>query len=276
MNSPARKWLQPGFLTAAVILGVAAIGLNAAVSTLQLHFKKAAVPLTKELDTVPAQLGDWVQVSKDEPLDKETQDALATTHYIFRDYVDTRLVTPRELALFDGQTSPERKAILGRLQIVKPDAVINMAVTYYTGLVDTVAHIPERCYIADGFEPSEYETPSWDMGSGRLGKAPGEDPKVGVRFINFEDQTAAGRVTRRVAYFFFADGRYVSDPIDVRTILQNLRYKHGFYSKVELMTILKDHDQSAKIMSDFLKVALPEVEKCLPDWNKVELQGVKS
>jgi hypothetical protein len=151
-----------------------------------------------------------------------------------------------------------------------------MAVTYYTGLVDTVAHIPDRCYIADGFEPSEYETPSWDMGSGRLGKAPGEDPKVGVRFINFEDQTAAGRVTRRVAYFFFADGRYVSDPIDVRTILQNLRYKHGFYSKVELMTILKDHDQSAKIMSDFLKVALPEVEKCLPDWNKVELQGVKS
>jgi hypothetical protein len=276
MTNSSRKWLQPGFLTAAVILGVAAIGLNAAVSKLQLHFKKVAVPLTKELDTVPAQLGNWVQVSKDEPLDKETQDALATTHYIFRDYVDTRLVTPQELAMFDGKTSPERKALLGRLQMVKPDGVINMAVTYYTGLVDTVAHIPDRCMIADGFEPSEYETPLWDMGPGRLGKAPGEDPKIGVRFINFEDQTAAGRVTRRVAYFFFADGRYVSDPIDVRTILQNLHYTHGFYSKVELMTILKDHDQTAKMMSDFLKDALPEVEKCLPDWNKVEVQGVKS
>ena len=277
MNSTtARKWLQPGFLTAATILGVAAIGLNAAVSTMQLHFKKVAVPLTKELDTVPPQLGDWVQVSKDEPLDKETQDALSTTHYIFRDYVDTRLVRPQELALFDGKSSTERKGILARLQMEKPEAVLNMAVTYYTGLVDTVAHIPDRCMIADGFEPSEYETPQWDMGPGRLGKAPGDDPKIGVRFINFEDQTAAGRVTRRVAYFFFADGHYVSDPIDVRTILQNLRYKHGFYSKVELMTIAKDHDQSAKIMADFLKSALPEVEKCLPDWNKVELLGVKS
>jgi hypothetical protein len=276
MSTTTRKWLQPGFLTAAVILGVAAIGLNAAVSKLQLHFKKVAVPLTKELDTVPPQLGDWVQVSKDEPLDKETQDALATTHYIFRDYVDTRLVTPQEVAMFDGKTSPERNALLGRLQMMKPEAVMNMAVTYYTGLVDTVAHIPDRCMIADGFEPSEYETPVWDMGPGRLGKGAGEDPKIGVRFINFEDQTAAGRVTRRVAYFFFADGRYVSDPIDVRTILQNLRYTHGFYSKVELMTIVKDHDQSAKIMSDFLKAALPEVEKCLPDWNKVEQQGVKS
>src|ERR1700722_189111 len=170
-SSAARKWLQPGFLTAATILGVAAIGLNAAVSSMQLHFKKVAVPLTKELDTMPPQLGDWVQVSKDEPLDKETQDALSTTHYIFRDYVDTRLVSPREVAVFDGKSSTERKAILARLQMMKPEAVLNLAVTYYTGLVDTVAHIPDRCMIADGFEPSEYETPQWDMGPGRLGKA---------------------------------------------------------------------------------------------------------
>jgi hypothetical protein len=275
-NNAKRNWLQPGFLTAAAILGIAAIGLNAAVSSLQLHFKKAPVPLTRELDTLPARMGNWVQVSKDEPLDKETQDALMTKQFIFRDYVDTTIVPPEEVALFDGKSSMERKAMLARLQMTKPEAVLNLAVTYYTGLVDTVAHIPDRCMIADGFEPSEYETPLWDMGPNRLGKAPGEDPKIGVRFINFEDQTAAGRVTRRIAYFFFADGHYVSDPIDVRKILQNLRYKHGFYSKVELMTILKDHDQSAKIMSGFLQVALPEIEKCLPDWNQVELLGVKS
>jgi Protein of unknown function (DUF3485) len=270
------KWLQPGFLTAAAILGFAAIGLNAAVSKMHLYWEKERVPLTRELDTMPARLGDWVQVSKDEPLDKEVQDALATKQFIFRDYVDSRLVSPDDLAKFDGKTSQERKALVGRLQVIKPEAVVNLAVTYYTGLVDTVAHIPDRCMIADGFEPSEYETPDWDMGPNRLGKGPKDDPKIGVRFINFSDQTAAGRVQRRVAYFFFTDGQYVSNPIEVRKILGTLRFKHGFYSKVELMSILPDHDQAVKVMTGFLQVAMPEIEKCLPDWNQVEYQSVKS
>jgi Protein of unknown function (DUF3485) len=270
------KWLQPGFLTAATILGVAAVGLNAAVAKLHLYWQKERVPLVQELDTIPPRIGDWVQVSKDEPLDKEVQDALATKQFIFRDYVDSRLVPPEDLAKFDGKTSQERKALVGRLQVLKPEAVLNLAVTYYTGGVDTVAHIPDRCMIADGFEPSEYETPKWDMGPNRLGKGPKDDPEIGVRFINFTDQTAAGRVQRRVAYFFFTDGQYVSNPIEVRKILGTLQFKHGFYSKVELMSILPDHDQAVKVMSGFLQVAMPEIEKCLPDWNKVEFQSVKS
>ncbi len=213
-----------------------------------------------------------MQVSKDEPLDKEVRNALATDQYIFRDYVNSKLVTKDELAQFDGKTTPDRKELLGKLQEQKPSAVINLAVTYYTGLVDTVAHIPDRCYIADGFEPSEYETLQWNLGR-HLGPNP-ESP-VGVRFINFEDQTAAGRVRRRVAYFFFADGHYESDPIGVRTTLQDLRFKHGFYSKIELMTILDDHDECQKVMTAFLTVALPEIEKCLPDWNSVEYSNVK-
>ncbi len=40
-------------------------------------------------------------------------------------------------------------------------AVINIGVTYYTGMVDTVARIPERCYIADGFEPTSYKVVTW-------------------------------------------------------------------------------------------------------------------
>jgi len=270
-SSTRKKWMQPGFLIPVIILAVAAVGLNGAVSALQLHFKKLPVPLKKDLSTLPEKMGDWVQVSRDEPLDKELGDSLATDHFVFRDYVDTRLVTKEDVEQFKNLGSRDRKALMSRIQMQIPTAVINMGVTYYTGLVDTVAHIPDRCYIADGFEPSEYETPIWDLGPGRLGKATGEG--VGVRFINFEDQTAAGRVTRRVAYFFFANGHYESDPLGVRKALQNLRYRHGFYAKVELMTIIKDHDECQKVMTDFLKAALPEVEKCLPDWNQVENGG---
>jgi hypothetical protein len=272
MSINKEKWMQPGFVIAVAILAVAAIGLNGAVSALQLHFKKLPVPLKMDLSSLPEKMGDWVQVSKDEPLDKEIQDSLATDHFIFRDYVNTKLVSKQELAFFNGKGSKERKALFTQIQAINPKAAINMGVTYYTGLVDTVAHIPDRCYIADGFEPSEYETPAWNLGSNHLGDKP--DSPIGVRFINFEDQTAAGRVTRRVAYFFFVNGNYASDPLDVRKSLQNLRYKHGFYSKIELMTILKDHDECQKVMSNFLTAALPEIEKCWPDWNQVEGGGV--
>lgn len=264
-----RKWTQPGFLIATVILAVAAVGLNAAVESLQLHFKKLPLPLRHSLSSIPPTMGNWVQVSKDEPLDKEVQEALATRHFIFRDYVNKNLVNADTIAEFNGKDSTQRKELLAQLQAIQPDAVVNLAVTYYTGLVDTVAHIPDRCYIADGFEPSEYETPLWNLGPHRMGKKPGEDPRIAVRFINFEDQTNAGRVTRRVAYFFHTEGVYESDPLAVRQQLEDLRKRYGYYAKVEIMMTLKDHDQCADIMQQFLRCALPHVEACLPNWNSV-------
>ncbi len=275
--APARR-SQPGFLLAAGILAFSAVGLNVAVSALQLHFKKQPVYPVADLSTVPARLGPWVQVSKDEPLDHAIQETLGTDLYVFRDYVDSRKVTPEELAAFDGKDSRERKDLVGRLQMARPDAVINCAVTYYTGMVDTVAHIPERCYVADGYQPSSHQTRTWDEGPAFAGNpGPGGEPShdLDVEYINFEDQTGAARVTKRVAYCFFADGRWESDPIGVRERLQDLRSKHGFYSKIELMTIIPDADTCERVMRDFLAYALPPVQKCYPDWNSVEGHAVK-
>jgi hypothetical protein len=297
MNSvPKNKWLQPGFLIAVGILAVSAVGLNGAVAWLKLSFLKQPVPLKMELTTLPEQMGDWLQVSKDEPLDHELQETLGTDKYVFRDYVNVKVLDWMDLirlgakrgsdkddsitaavhSIFDGKGSHERKALVGALQAMRPDAVMNLAVTYYTGKVDTVAHIPERCYVADGYQPSETpETLLWDMGPGRLNGKPGEERPIAVRFLNFEDQTGAKRLTKRVAYFFFANGVYESDNLSVRQTLEDLRARHGFYSKVELMTSIPDHDQCAKVMSGFLTSVMPEVEKCYPDWNSVEHPGVK-
>ena len=226
------RWLRPGFLIVVVLLGISAVGLNSAVALMKLHFLKVAVPLKQELTTVPDTLGDWVQVSTDEPLDKETQDILATDKYIFRDYVNAKQVPAAALRQFDGQTSLERKRLAAGLQQQYPQAVLSFAVTYYTGKVDTVAHIPERCYVADGYQPTDStETVSWDMGPGRLGKLPGDPQKIDVRYLSFQDQTNAGRQTKRVAYFFFVNGHYESDSLRVRQALENLRATHAFYSK---------------------------------------------
>jgi hypothetical protein len=275
MSTTRSKWTTPGFLIVVGILIFSAVGLNVAVAYLKLIFLKDPVALKQELTKLPTHLGPWVQVSKDEPLDKEMKDTLATDKYVFRDFVDTRLVSAADLAKFDGLGSHERKQLASEIQALQPEAVVSLALTYYTGGVDTVAHIPERCYVADGYQPTETpETVAWDMGPNRLSR-PANDPNINVRFINFEDQTGARRFTKRVAYFFFADGQYLSDPISVRDTLGTLRYKHAFYSKVELMAVIPDHDQCAKVMSGFLQSAMPEVEKCFPDWNSVENVSAK-
>jgi hypothetical protein len=225
----------------------------------------------KLLDSVPAQLGPWVQVSQDVPLEKEIEDALGTKQYIMRQYVDSRVVSKAELDQFAGKTVKEREVLLAQIQASYPEAVISCQVTYYTGLVDTVAHIPDRCYIADGFNQSGYDMPDWDLGISHLGK----DPKapMRVRFIHFEDEAGMGRSQRHVAYFFFTDGVYTSDPLEVRKTLATLWYKHGFYSKIELMTLLNDRDKAGQVMRDFLTASLPEIEKCMPDWKTVEGGG---
>ena len=149
-------------------------------------------------------------------------------------------------------------------------AIISFAVTYYTGKADTVAHIPERCYTADGYEPTETETEMWDLKSERWTK---HNP--GVRYISFEDQAGTARVRKNVAYFFHVNGEYQSDPKWVRIALQNLFQKHGYYSKVKVMA-QGDREKAAVAMKDFLTKALPEVEKCLPDWSQFDGKNAKA
>lgn len=279
-----RDLRQPQFLVALLILFTAALTFNAAVTFLKLHFRKEPVPLRRPIDTIPARLGPWLKLTKDQPLDKEMQDVLATDKYVFRDYVDTRRVSMQDLqkmGAFEDRTTNDMERIVSEIQSNDPSAVVRVAVTYYTGLVDTVAHIPDRCYVADGYEPTSYTTPTWHVGTAATG---GGDGNLQVRYINFEDAAPdRGAVTRNVAYFFHCNGSFESDPIyGVRVRLQNLTERKGYYAKVELMNVsppgdrmagadVQDHDraESARCMTDFLSYALPEVLKCLPDWKAV-------
>jgi hypothetical protein len=271
-----RVFAQPAFVAAVVVLGVSALGLNVAVNAMKLHFKKQPVPLARPLATIPPDLGPWRQVSRDRPLDGEMQQALGTDQYVFRDYVDTRRVAGpvvRQLEEIQAQLAKATDAtareqlerewgtLMGTVRARDPQAVVNLAVTYYTGLADTVAHVPDRCYVADGYQPTSYDETSWPVGPG--GGA------VPVRFINFEDQTNRASVTKSVAYFFHVNGHFESSPLGVRRSLQNLFEKHGYYAKVELLTIINDRDASAAVMTDFLSTALPEVQRTLPDWQAV-------
>jgi hypothetical protein len=173
-----------------------------------------------------------------------------------------------------GKTPTERKTIATELEMNNHSGdVIHLGLTYYTGLVDTVAHIPDRCYIADGYEPTSYTIPTWQVGN----DASGKPLSLQVRFISFQDTTGNNRVSKCVAYLFHANGEYESDPLGVRAKLEDLTQKYGYYSKIELMTLVaktqateNDVAASTQAMSDFLTAARPEIEACLPDWNNVQ------
>lgn len=295
-NPSANPYKQTSFIVAVVVLFVAAVGLNASVAKMQLHFKKLPVPLQRDLMSIPSRMGPWMQVSLDEPLDGDVEEVLGTRQYIFRDYLNLEahggqsggamvaalypqdpqkgldlqnkyLNAPaaQRPALLEAElkdkTADERKRAALMVQEQYPDAVINAAVTYYTGLVDTVAHIPERCYVADGYEPaSTPETPEWTLSNGR---------QITVRFIHFEDQSGASRISRCVGYFFQVNGMYKDNPEEVRFTLENLFAKYGYYAKVELMTQDPSSDESARTMNSFLSSSLGELEKTFPDWNKI-------
>jgi hypothetical protein len=258
---------QPSFVLVCAILLVAAVSLNASVEFLQLHFQKQPVSMRKEFSTFPTKLGPWVQVYE-QPMPVDVVHTLATEQFTFRFYVDSRKIAPAQLAMFEAsKDEKQRQELLQQLITKQPSAVMDIGLTYYTGMVDTVAHIPDRCYIADGYAPTQYKQPQLPAFENRAGRASGGD----LRLITFEDQSADRKsVPKTVGYFFQCNGQYESDPIEVRKRLGNLLERYGYYSKVELMTQMQDSNAAAEIMDDFLKHALPEVEKCLPDWERVK------
>lgn len=248
------------FWIALVYLGVCAIALEGATSFLQLHFRKQAVELRQPLlEGIGKQLGPWVQVSDDQPLPEEMEHALGTTKYVQRYYIDSRVINAATIAAVKDEPSDDRRgALLGALQKETPEAVMTILVTYYTGMVDTVSHVPDRCYVADGYSSSGASVVQWSAGGRNLS----------ARYLTFEDSSGQGRINRNVGYLFNVNGQYVDDSLNVRWILSDLRARYGYYAKIEMMNTMRDSEKAAKLMDDFLGSALGDIEQCLPDWTQ--------
>jgi hypothetical protein len=273
---------ETSFVGVAVVLAVAALSMAIIIQSLTLRFRKEPLSLSvASLDDpkqgIPERVGNWVQVSKDEPLDHNTIEVLGTKEFVFRDYVDSHLFTPEQLDAFNGKPTNERLQLLDHLQQEHPEGVVRLAVTYYTGLVDTVPHIPEKCYVADGFQ-----TEGSVAIDATAGNYPDGTPRaLQYSYLHFQDTTGMGRVDRDVAYLFHVNGRYVSNNIAVRDELADLRKKYGYFAKVELMTTGRQslnmpqaerdaaQAKSKAAFNDLLTAVLPEVERCLPDWKRV-------
>lgn len=265
-RAPEKVFANRRFLAAFILLLVVAAAFNFFVQIRGVNFRKAPVPMRmtfKEALRPDTVIGtDWVQVARKDVLEEDTHAALGTDNYLFCSYVKAGAISKKPEQVLDeikGLPFEQQEKWLAENYRDHPEAVISLALTYYTGSVDTVAHIPERCYWGSGLEERKNTTNSWPAKSGITSEP------VPVRNLTFA--YPSGRM-QHVTYFFQVNGRYTNDSLDVRETLANLFERRAYYAKIELLSMVQDGKPAEQSMSDFLTAALPKIEEALPDWSK--------
>ena len=268
--------VRAAFLAGCATLVIGAVGFQVALARLQVFLKKESVPLREPLDTVPASLGRWKQVGKDAVFSDALVEELGTSSYIDRFYA------------IDGD--PEK-------------GVLEVHAAYYTGMIDTVPHIPERCWNANGMvmrgQPAVVGIPvdrsSWNLSEGPvqpgtgarypvtqvLDRLSGKVARVSLPLGDlqmtvtaFQDPRAPG-LTSLGGYLFVANGGTTPSALSVRNLSFKLTDRCAYYCKIQFSARLPGEPEKVtpefvRMTSDLMQSLLPQLMRCLPDWPSIE------
>ena len=234
------------------------------------------------LDTIPSTLGTWGQVGEEREYDAAVIESLGTTQFI------DRLYAP------GGQSE---------------NGYLMLHIAYYSGTIDEVPHIPERCWDAAGLnqmgdsqrlplllDDSDWtETDLANRGSGELYRSTiVTHPVTGVEqvirlpvgemeLMTSTFSTNADAEVRRVGgYMFIANGRSCASSFDVRALAFDWTEEYAFYCKVQISAVYKVSDDGNEFLdryqtdsSNLMSNLLPHLMRCLPDWAEIEASGAK-
>lgn len=260
------------YLTALLVLIGGAVGFRGLISGLEYHMMKKPVQLRLALDGIPNHLGDWEQVGEDMVYGAAEIESLGTETVLTRMY----------------QREWGEKA-----------AVIELHVAYYTGKIDSVPHVPERCWATSGLQQTispEHVTLNvgdhWEHDDGLLHKSTSQPypfidrvhPVTGkneivympvgdfqIRMTEFQNPK---RPKERLVggYFFIANGRVTPSAFGVRGLAFSRTDEYAYYCKVQL-NYLGSADSDREVFLEFQPIAtqflielLPELMARLPDW----------
>lgn len=275
-----RSLRRPAFVLTSTLLIAAAVGLQAVVSMGGfLLTKKAVQPDTREgqggilIQGLPVKTLSWERQGADAVSTKEALEELGTTNQVSRWYVLRHVP--------EGQ---------------KPIA-IELHAAYYTGMIDTVPHVPERCMVGAGWElkrtwsdvrvPLKMERwrPKKDAPgelSGKVMEAPilnyvgatvrwipmpiGADD-LHIRVSEFG---GPGGQTLFSGYFFIANGGLSTTAEGVRQLAFNLTDDYAYYMKVQFNSArASSPEELAAQAGMLLDELLPDLMRCVPDWTRV-------
>lgn len=266
------------FLAALGVISGCALGMTAAIRAYGIHLRKLPIypPEGRLLLGLPVETASWKRVGQDRVETPETIKTLGTENYVSRIYVE--------------KNPPEGREPRG----------MEFHAAYYTGMIDTVPHVPDRCFVGGGLQigdraqvlPLELDRTSWvpdddvpealrgrvftvRLANGEHSQKPGArvrlpfDPQdIRLRVVEFLD----GRGGKLYAgYFFIANGGTVASAEGVRLLAFNLTDDHAYYLKVQFTSGQATSAQElAEDAASLLSELIGEIMLCVPDWVEVE------
>ncbi len=120
---------SPAFLVTFVLLAALAAGMAVLPRYMSVYLLKKPVEARRHMREVSKSLPSWVQAGQDQQEAEDILKALGTQNTVTRVYV-------------------ERNPPAGREPLV-----VQLHLAYYTGMVDTVPHVSDRCMIGGGWQP---------------------------------------------------------------------------------------------------------------------------
>lgn len=270
----------------AVVMLVSAVGISAYIKVFNVHLQKVPIyPVgNRQVASIPTLTPGWKAIGIDEIMGAEIVEVLGTENYVSRHYLRTRDEDP---------SNP---------------IVVNFHAAYYTGMIDTVPHVPERCFVGGGLVQSEssrvielpMETGSWRVDqsvperfAGQLGKVytvrlsnnPAMSDAPGSRVRLPREVGPGSPIEMRVSeflgpsgehiyagYFFIANGGTKASANQVRQLAFNLEDDYAYYMKVQISsTSASSFDEFARYSGDLLGELIGEIMRCVPDWVEVQL-----
>lgn len=276
-----RRLRHPAFVLSVGLLIVSAGGLSAAVSALKLHTRKEAIEVDRKTASVSTETPSWKQIGKDQIMPVEVLEELGTRNYLSRHYVET---------------NPKNKE--------RPLA-LELHLAYYTGMVDTVPHVPERCMVGGGMELKAgpmfplvpLDQSGWnvdDAATSDQHRLLGDD-KIVIRSVRLGPNSAAPgnrvrlprgieELTLRVSeyrdprskqrmfagYFFIANGGLTPNAEGVRLLAFDLKSYYAYYMKVQVSsTQVQSAEELAEAAGSLLGELMGDIMLCVPDWTDV-------
>ena len=246
-DSMLRKFFSFHFVTAAVIMIVAAILIGPVAWSMNFRQAKAAIPLRKPLSAMDVDRLRPYRVVERATLDAPVIDALGTDQYIRWMLEDTSL--PPSDPLHD----------------------VDLFVTYDTGGQNLVPHVPDECRLGGGYQPARpHENRNVHIDGPTMVR------DIPLRVCTFVKTAVFHRDEQTVVYLFHSNGEFAATRDAVRILFNDPRDRFGYFSKVEISFPHANREESVKGATKLLSKLLPVlVADHLPDFEAAQKAAEK-
>ena len=291
---------QPSFVSAVAVLLISAATLNAAVAAMGVHLRKQRIepPENRRVSAIATETQSYQRVGQDQVMSQEIVEELGTTNYLQRTYQLKEGKQAKDGGKEGGTDGGKDGGRDAGKDGANPRLDVHLA--YYTGMIDTVPHVPERCMTGAGWQivgfpksvPLKLDDRNWrnDMEvpnkvkgtvfTARLEPDVSKDAKADrVRLpfdpasIELRTSEFAGPGTQKliVGYYFIANGGHTPSAEGVRSKAFNLTDDYAFYLKVQVGSgQVQSAEELGMHASRLMSELLPEIMRCVPDWVEVQ------